>query len=592
MNRLKGFLLRYRFLVVLVVVTLALTLIPIIDIYIVLGDKWQGVPPTFTDETFYYARVQSIVEGGFVGGHPYFFEHRHDPPLVVFAGAWVNAIPQLLGLPLNSALLVNFILWSLLFVLSLYYLFRELLVPPSLSVFFTLLIYVQSYAHVWRPVNLQPVYPLYFLFYVALLHLICKQNLRNIICLGFAVGATFYFFAYLWQVAVVTLGLLLFYTLARRKWQLLKSTLLSLIIGVVIGLPVLLYALWLSHGSPYFWESVGRLGLVNTHLPMAEVIYSGGWIGLVFVLLVVFYLNARELRNDKNLITINTFIVISGMGLWLMQGSNLVTGKLLETGEHIRTLILPWLVFSTVSFGVLFWRRRTLVSIRTRALLTISIAILFSVSLYYTHYYFRPFLPGNVDHGAWQIEQLYAGPFSWLQNEEKNSVVVWSEPRDYLTTNLPIFTRHFTLYNYFGMLELIPESEIRERYLISQYFNSPALTDFKSEREMELYLGRHDFPHAAKTIERGIKICRLLSFWNKGKDCGIPPTPQSLLGDRFFVDLESQFKNDIVPNIRSYLKKYNVSYILKDKILNPSYRPESLGAVLVYSDSRYEIYRL
>jgi len=109
---------------------------------------------------------------------------------------------------------------------------------------------------------------------------------------------------------------------------------------------------------------------------------------------------------------------------------------------------------------------------------------------------------------------------------------------------------------------------------------------------MALYLGRHDLPHAAKTIERGIKMCRILFFWDKGKDCGTPPTPQELLGETFFTNLEKRFQTDIKPNIKAYLKKYNVTYILKDNILDPQYHPETLGAIRVYSDGRFEMYRL
>ena len=56
--------------------------------------------------------------------------------------------------------------------------------------------------------------------------------------------------------------------------------------------------------------------------------------------------------------------------------------------------------------------------------------------------------------------------------------------------------------------------------------------------------------------------------------------------------LENKFQNDIKPNIKAYLKKYHVTYILKDKVLDPSYHPEALGAALVYADDRYEIYHL
>lgn len=587
----KEFLRRRRPVVVLAGIILALTAVPLFDTFLVVGNVWQGILPTFTDE-LNFARMHTIGEGHLTDGNAYYFEHSDGPPLVLFGGAWLNALPLWAGMSLNGALMLNFVLWSLLFAASVYLLLRELRASPWIAVSGTVLLYLQSYEHVWRPVNLQPVFPFYFLFYAALLRLIREQNRRNVLFLAAMVGAGFYVFAYLWQIAVITLGLLCIYALVRKNWPLLKAAFFSSLIGGAIGLPVPLYMLWLSHASPYFWESMGRLGLVNTHLPMAEVIYSGGWIGIALVFLAVLWWRAPELRKDREFIQLGIFLGISGLGLWIMQGSNLITGKLLETGEHVRLLILPWLIFATVSIGASLWGWRAQLSRGLQSFSIIMIAILMGANLYFTYQYFSPFLTPYANRELWQTEQLYAKPLAWLQNQEKDPVVVWSDPHDHLAAVLPIFTRHFTLDTFFGMLELAPEEEIRERYLISQYFNNPTVSDLRSESEMALYLGRHDFPHEAKTIERGIKICRVLFFWDKNKDCGMPPTPQDLLGDKFFSDLENKFQNDIKPNIKAYLKKYHISYILKDKILDPAYHPEALGAKMVYADDRFEIYHL
>ena len=592
MVMMKKFFQQNRPVIALMVIVLVLTAIPALDTFLILGDPLPPIAPTFTDESFNHARVQPIVEEYLTGGHPYFFEHRNDLPLVIFAGAWINAIPQLVGLSFNTALIFNFILWSLLFAVCAYWLFLELKTPPWIAVFGTVLLYIQSYAHVWRPINLQPVYPFYFLFYISLARLIREQSRRNIVLLGFATGAVFYLQSYIWQTFVTTLGVLFVYALIKKNWPLLKATIFSSLIGGVIGFPVPLYALWLSHASPYFWESVGRLGLVNTHLPMAEVIYSGGWVGIMLAFLAAFFWRWRALREDKDFVPLALFIVVSGLGLWAMQGSNLITGKLLETGEHIRPLIMLWLLFSTISIGVFLWRRRAEISGGLQILSVAVIMLLAGVSVYYTYDYFSPFLISHIDREGWKTQELYAKPFAWIQSQEKNPVVVWSDPHDYLSTMLPIFTRHFTLYTYFGMLELVPEGEIRERYLVSQYFNNPTATYLKSDGEASLYLGRRDFPHQAKTLERGVKICRTLFFWDKRKNCGTIPTPQSLLGDKFFSDLENKFQTDIKPNIKEYLKKYHISYILKDKVLNQKYHPENLGAVRVYADDRYEIWHL
>ncbi len=599
MQKLGDLLRLHRSLAVLLGIILVLTTIPFLDMFLVLGTPWPSIMPVFGDEPFNPARVQSIVKGSFVGGHPYFLEHHTDLPLVIFAGAWINALAQLAGLSYNAAMLFNFILWSLLFALALYYLFREVRTPPWVAVFGTVALYLQMYAHVWRPINLQPVYPFYFLFGIALVRFIREQSRRNTIFLGVMMGVMFYLYSYLWQAFVITLGLLFLYALLRRNWPLLKAVLSSSLIGGVIGLPVVLYALWLSRTSPYFWESVSRLGLVNTHLPMAEVVYSGGWAGATIAFLAVLLWRSPELRQDAEWRLLSLYLILSNLGLWVMQGSNLFTGKLLETGEHLRIFILPMLLFSTVSIGALLWRRRVQLSLGLKTFAVAALTLFSTVSGYYTYQYFSPFLPSAVhpdlwhpEQNLWEDEQRYAKPFAWLEENVQNPSVIWADPHDFITANIPVFTRHFTLYAMYGMLELMPEGEVRERYLVSQYFNNPSLEDLRKESEMRLYLGRGDYPHKPKTIERGIQVCRMLFFWDGNKDCGTPPTYQEFIGDEVFATLEHKLRTDIRPNIKAYLAKYHVSYILKDKLLNPRYQPENIGAVLVYADDRYEIYRL
>ena len=271
-----------------------------------------------------------------------------------------------------------------------------------------------------------------------------------------------------------------------------------------------------------------------------------------------------------------------------MEGSNLITGKLLETGEHMPGLIFPWLVVAIVSVGAFLLRQRAQLSTGLRLLTVGTLLVLSIVSIRYVH--LGQFLPPYVNRATWQANEQNAKTLAWLQDNEKTPSVVWSEDASAVTTFLPTYTRHFSLHTYWGMLELLPDGEIRERYLITQYFNNPTVSDLKNN--MESYLGRQDTAHIAKTIERGIKICRMLFFWDTNKDCGTPPTPQQLLGEKFFIDIEKKFQTDIKPNIKAYLKKYHVSYMLKDNTLDSPFYPEKLGAVRVYADDRFELYKM
>jgi hypothetical protein len=567
----------------------ALSLIPIVETHLVLGNAWQGVYPAFSDE-LNFARIHTIGEGHLTNGNGYYLEHADGTPLVIFGGAWLNAIPLWLGLSYNTSLLLNFFIWSLLFAASAYWLLKELRVSPWIAVGVVALLYLEACQHVWRPVNLQPIFPFYFLFYLALARFVREQSRKNIVLLTVAIGATFYLFAFLWQVVVITMGLLFLYALVRKNWHLLKATTLASVLGGLIGLPIPLYVFWLSHSSPYFWESMGRLGLVHTYIPMAEIFYSGGWVGIVLALLAALYFRVRAFRMDREFTLLALFAGVGGLGLWIMQGSNLITGIQVETGEHVRTLILPWLLFTTAGIAMFLWRRRGELSGGMRLVAVAGMALLTVGNLYFIYYNFAPFynIKGEVDR--WQTAQLYVKPLQWIDAQQKEPVVVWSDPHDYLAAVLPIYSRDFVLNNYWGMLELVPEGEIHERYLVSQYFNNPTVADLKTESEMALYLGRHDLPHEAATIAREVKVCHLMFFWDTAKDCGTTLTSQELLGDAFFSDMENKLQHDIKPNIKAYLAKYHVAYIMKDKILNPTYHPETLGAALVYTDDRYEIY--
>ena len=168
--------------------------------------------------------------------------------------------------------------------------------------------------------------------------------------------------------------------------------------------------------------------------------------------------------------------------------------------------------------------------------------------------------------------------------------MVWGDPETYSTYFVPLLSKHFVLFVQLASYTLLSNDEIHERYLVAEYFNNPD-ADFLKKYFYQ-FVGRQDAYHNAKTLERGIKICRIFHFYDRTHDCGAVPTSLSLLGDPFFVGLEKKFKDDVKPNIKDYLKKYHVSYILKDDVKNPTMHPEDLGAVRVYSDGRFELFKL
>jgi hypothetical protein len=348
--------------------------------------------------------------------------------------------------------------------------------------------------------------------------------------------------------------------------------------------------LWLSKAYPYFIQSLGRFGLVHTHLPAAEIIYSGGWIGALVLLLLFIYWRAPKLRVDEEFLHLALFLLLGGLGLWIMEGGNVVTGVWVETGQHLRELIFPWFLLADVMLGTYLWRQRTYLTNATRAVCITGIAVFTLVSAYYTWTFFKPFILLNQQSAVWNTAQTYAKPLAWLDAHESQPVVVWSDPNDNITPDIPTFSKNYVLFDQFAMWNLEPNQELEERYLVAEYFANPTTNDL--ENDLGVYLGQRYADHIPETIGRRIKLCQAVFFWDKSMNCGTPPSAVDVIGVQFFDQLEQKFQTDIKPNIKTYLKKYHVSYILKNDDLDPQWDPEQLGAVRVYSDGNFELYKL
>src|SRR3990167_3752412 len=169
----------------LLAVVALLSLMPAAEAWVVIGDEWRGVPQAYMDEYIYYSHVTEAGTGNIFFGNPYLLEHRNDAPLIFFGSNIFAALPLLLGIPLIPALVINFMLWS---------------------VVFAALYYRLSYDQVYRISVRQEVFPFLLFFYIALIRFLKASESRNsVLLLGAAAGASFYIYGFLWQTVVVTL---------------------------------------------------------------------------------------------------------------------------------------------------------------------------------------------------------------------------------------------------------------------------------------------------------------------------------------------------------------------------------------------------
>ncbi|MEK7602508.1 MAG: hypothetical protein AAB472_03420 [Patescibacteria group bacterium] len=574
---------------------LAVMLVPTILPRIILGEDYKDVPVAFTDAAMYQAHVAHVGRGHLSDGNPYLLEHAHEPALVIFLGDYLHALPLFVGVPLVPTLFLNLLVFSLLFAISFYLLFLRLGVGRNKSALGVALLYLLFFSHIDRPSNMQPFLPLLALFYIGLLGMLEAPTKRSIALVATTLGAMFYFYSYLWQSFVISLGLLFLYALVRKQKERVKGTVLAGSSGVLIGLPSLFYILWLSHTSPYFWESIGRYGLVETHLPMMEALYSGGWVWFALCLLSILLWRVKVLRNDSFFTRLSVFFFVSGFGLWFMQVSNVLTGKLLENAQHMVYFIAAWLILFVFAMGARLYDFRHLLTRRLQALVFFSLLLLTLVSLnnlyrYYVLNYIRDPLTARLTD-IWRTQQLSQAPLAYIDAHETDPVVIWEDPHDMSTWDTPVLSRDYVLFATPAMWHLVPDGELVERFLVAEYFATP--TEESLKKDVDLYLGRQWAFHKAKTIERRIKLCRILHhLTNPSYDCGTVPSSVDVIGEERFVEWERKFTSDIKPHILDYLAKYHVSYILKDVLSHPEYQPEKLGAKKVYEDGRFELWKL
>lgn len=537
--------------------------------------QWQQIPVTYGDEFIYYSHMSEVATGNILFGNPYNLEHRYDSQLALFGSSIIAAIPMFFGLSLQSTLVLDFILWGPLLLILVYWLLREMDLPKPWAVGAGLFMYIQSYDAIFRVSVRQQVYPFFFLFYIALIRFFKKPDIRNIIWLGVATGATFWIYGFLWQLSVVTLGMLVLYAGFTKQWSLFKKSLYACGIGGVLGLPPFAYSLWITT-QPYFWESMNRFGLVQSHIPQAEIVYSG--FGVAVVLLATYLLHQKQKISSATL----WFVMVSGVGLMVTEVSNIITGQNFEIGEHIRRFIIPWLPLVT---GFIAYRA---LKVRTQAVWFL-LGILVVANCWYVYTNAERFNPNTEARALWSEEQLYVKPLAWLDAQEQEPVAVWGDSRNRFITYVTGFTKHYVLHQEFGQFNLMSNEAFQERYLVSRYFDNPNLEDLK--QDMVTFAGRGKTFHEAKTLERGVKLCKIFMFWDT-KKCGTSPTPYELFGEENFVKMEQKFQNQIKPNISFYLQKYHVKYIVKDTVRDPQYNPSKLGAKKMYDDGRFEIYKL
>lgn len=566
---------------------------PLDKLPLVLGHVYYGAG----GGGYYSAWLREIRDGYPFFGNPYFFEHRNELSPAFFGAAWLAFIPMLFGLPLNTTLIFNAFFWSILFVLLAYFLCRKLQLSSLISVAAALITFSQVYFLMRAPITTQNVFPFFLVFYLAYLNWFSNPNSRKaMLALVLAIAIPFYIYTFLWQIVAVTSLTAIIFLLARREIQLVRRFLLIGGIAFFLALPMGWY-IFQQISSPFYQDMIQRFGIISTRLPTLLAFFSGAWV--VNAVLLWFFSSRwlKEFQANQQFRSAFSFFVITGLALLGVSFSNVITGKDMELPIHIERFMVIWASLSLTSFIYFLFKNKSAVwqiAFWRKAILGMFIAIAISGLFYYWKYW-PNFSFGEIRENLIAVQK----PAQWLEDNEKEPVVILTGLFSSAGVDIPVFTKHYVLFASNGSLHLVSSREVEDRYLIANYFFYPlTLQKIEEDFAASVYSGLGNAVHQYKTYNRKVKLCRLFQLPRFGVSCGELQTAISFRGKPYFENLYRRYADEISPRILEKLREYHVKYILLDMTRdNKEYfknqlHSSGITARLAYEDEYYLLYEI
>jgi hypothetical protein len=376
----------------------------------------------YNDADYYFDRMREVKDGYLFLGNPYFIEHHEDPPPAFFLADWLSAIPLLLGIPLMMTVLINFFLWSFLFFLLVFLLLRLLNLSPRWSFWGSIIVYSEVYMLMIRPVSMQVVFPFFLIFLIAfLLWLKETASRKRQVALALSAAFTAYIYTYAWQIVIVAFLLtpILFYLTNRRDS--LGAYFKMSGMFVLASIPLVLYTMkQVAH--PLYWETMQRIGLVNTHVPTVAVVYVSIWIVAMLCFAVMLARHDRRVGVMRTHGVHFAFFLLLGLAMIAVTFSNIITGKDLELPQHIERFIVLWLGLASVYMAHFLSRDYAQQAFSQIGFVfgALCIAVIFVGNLHYMHIW-GPGIIFNKHYDFARAKKIqgFDVPLTWLRENVK-----------------------------------------------------------------------------------------------------------------------------------------------------------------------------
>jgi hypothetical protein len=570
-----------------VIVAILATFIPTFFVLSEVGglDNWEGIPSKgTTDSLYYYARMHEVLDGHPLIGNPYAYEHRSALAPAFFLPDIISAIPMLIGIPFNFGIIVNVFVWSFLFLILAFKALELLRMPRWYAFVLSLLLYVTAYSFMLRPTVMQIVYPMFFAFLIVLIKFLGDPlSRRRGVWLAVASATSFYIYTYIGYIVVFSLAFAFFWYLATRRFKELTKLVISGLFALVLLIPFGINTL-LQMKDVYYFETLNRIGLVQTHIPSMEALFYCRWVIIALIAFILFwYFFPKNEESDSRL---KIFWLSTGVSLLLGLFLNVFTGVEMTLGIHIGRFVILWMVMAG---GVLIyeWYSSRAFSTNKIKYIVVGVFLLLLVAGVVRN------IPRGLDffqfnnrssHSISDLQAL-AGPLGWLREHESEESVVWAN--EAISEYLVVVTKHYPLFAHSAAIHSISSKELEERYLLSQSLNALTIDDLK--HDFKLYSGAGSSKELPRVENQKVWFCEKLVFIHAKSNCPPNTDAVALRGEEYFEVLAKQFES-VKKNQTALLEQFNVKYLLFDRE-SDDLRTLSLEKAL-YDDGRFVIFPL
>ena len=426
-----------------------------------LWEQYQGLYLTGTDsEAHYLARMQEFYDGNGLG-NALLYDYKNDFPSTFFTiSESILAFPgKLLHLPVPALnlfykfflpFIITLLVYALVFRLTgsilwslsataVTLLGNDLFSLPKALYILRHQLAFNQFAIYSRPINPEFSSVFFFSYLHIFLTGIRRGDWRWFVILGLLFGLSFYtyLFSFTFLLALNFIFVGLYFLIKRR--DLAVKLLLTLLLGIIVGIPSILNALAVSQ-HPLYKNIKLFVGIHNSHLP---IISTAGLIALVIFL--YHFVRCQSARR-------NYFILGLTLTAVAVVNQQVLTGIWLHEGHYHWYFNIPIFTIALFYVGYDLFKDKGHKLIYPVLLLVGLLSLYSALFVQYSSYRF------------WREEfaqkQNYSAVFNWLkQNTVAESVVL---ANDEISELIPVYTANNVYMEIHAIYYLLPTERVSE----------------------------------------------------------------------------------------------------------------------------------